>query len=507
MYNFVKFTLFLLVCYQVTAFHAGELQGPLLPTTTHHAQIEQKVSELELKQLGDKCLALPYVLWVHTLDFLLGPYHDVRYTIDPSIVDRWHQKENQLALDDCGRLISRYKDSLYSWIPHTVNAWKVHAIDKGWSFDRCDNDCIVLVDDDHTRIKTFDDASFKEQAEYKIDYDETLFMTAQRGKALIYGRHPLSVNSSMSSPIKNLTIIKSGSEATCSLSIPEDGIMPPIVVNDNGSYIAAHASTTAKVYIFAVNSRELMSTVMLSAQSVSTENPALWDFIDPKTQEPTKAYIMKQDGFVFLMPKKTTKKETHDYSAGLSFLQKGGIMNCMNFIYTKKKLLLTTARTNLHEISNIIEMWDITSGKQINVCSRAMEQVGLTREVLSRSGRLVTNNKCNGYDYSTSINNSPLRPLIPQRAVLISRVLISPSGDWVLCKSYIMDGDKELKPLPPQLCYLGGERMKCVTKPVPDAYRKFMMRLYALQRASELGEHTRLPHEMQKAIGMELSTQ
>src|SRR5205823_3837998 len=153
-----NFLIALLILSRVSTMFSAEISIPTQQINT---------ADIEHKQFGDNCYRLPYPLWVNVLDFLLGLHHDVHYTIDPAVISDLYNS-NKAKIDDGGRLVSCYKDHVYSWSPHgkhvAQKTWRTRVIRKGWAFDRIEHGSVVLLNDSHDEIRVLDDASFKTQA-------------------------------------------------------------------------------------------------------------------------------------------------------------------------------------------------------------------------------------------------------------------------------------------------------------------------------------------------------
>jgi len=450
-------------------------------------------SDAELKRFGQRCYELPWVLWVKVLDFLIGEEHGVYYTIDTSITHLWSQKHT-VALGDNGRIIFHHQSNIYGWYPHgrhpVQKTWSAHSIPKGWWFERCENGCIVLVNNERTLIKTLDDETFKEQAEYKIRYSETYFYTNNKGKTLVCAPHPLITKSAM----KQCTVVTCENETYAgtlqTIPMPAQGVMPPLILDKTGKYLAAHATETDQVYVFDVPSKKLLTTLTLSAHTLNEHvdpdgeqrhSVALWRLRNPETQRlQFHAFTMRQA----MISTSIEDVAEQPHSIPMHFYQENKNV-CFGLFFTHPQ-----AGSKIPELISCLK--DKAPHKEAAAPEADAKYYTATTYWNIETGKpsLEETYPLNHYSAESSCALSESGMLLSRPGM--SDIFISPAGNWALSNAHKKVADKTYKAKPSRMDYFGGKKMRSKIDG-PPAYRTFMMRLYTLQRASQLKEHVRPP--------------
>ena len=529
-------TLLLIALFISLVSHSAEITRSI---TGVSGPFVHEFNDTELKQFGDNCYRLPYPLWVNVLDFLLGSNHDVHYTIDPAVITDLY-RNNKAKIDDGGRLVSCYNNHVYSWSPHgkhvAKKAWRTRVIRKGWVFDRIEHGSVVLLNDSHDEIRVLNDTSFKTQARYSFPKN-SYFHVTNRGQTMFHCAHPLLPSSGFIaarepgsiipvwhktySAIKKIHMVHyNGGQQV--INMPDAEAMPPITCDETGKLLVAHSARADAIHVFdlaTVPRRTTPLEIELSQRSIDIDsiNYAGWVLIHPEHSQPqdfmSGSYIYpfpRHVRFVYHI-RHHKEHEKHYPFAPCYFYQDQTFTGDLTIQSNKTPHIISLSQTpssydeDEKTSSSVISInhFDGTNGEKVRSTIVSEEKAGIATYAISKTNKLVL---CAGKTCYISTSDNNIRTLASSHYHQLYRqdALISPSGHWVLRYERVKESDGAGFMLPPlQVFYLGGERMKNIMTEDPKINRrKLMMRLYALQRASELGEHVKPPVEMQERIGM-----
>lgn len=172
-------------------------------------------------------------------------------------------------------------------------------------------------------------------------------------------------------------------------------------------------------------------------------------------------------------------------------------------------------------------LWNIHEGKAVAHSMLTLEKNGIVASATSNTARLLCTH---GDDFSLVDNvqadgqlaamqwhpinfgarNCDAKSSAPYRR--IHKLLMSPSGDWALMREKRVQAAKDIRKgfaeIDPAMLYLGLHNLQAQPLPkdvkaaetMSKARRTFAMRLYALQRESELGNAVTAPQKLQQTV-------
>jgi hypothetical protein len=519
--------------------HTAETASAISPL-----KVQYDLTDAELKQFGEACYKLPYVLWINVLDFLLGDYHGIIFGIDPRAISNL-QQSNRIKIDDYGRLIACYNRRIYAWSPcgnHIISkkSWYTQAIPKGWSLDRFENGSIVFLNDNRNEMRILDDVTFKKQSHYQLPKN-SYFWIGNKGRTLVHCAHPLLIKA----PILNMYVVKQQrgkqgnkiQKSSQQIRMPQGGVMPPITLNESGTMLATHATESDELYIIDLQVACKSSSIsprkiLLSDCDINTQRIdfAMWKLIHPVTHTHDEFMLAVSNNsithhsqsMVAILPAPDTQDVpflpiyfAQTVPRGYKNYRFVGELNFIKGTSPKKGHLITslsvskncTEHDNKEEslsLNYTFRYWDTITGNCLQSLKFSSKDNGIPEYSVGRQGRIAA---CNHTECNLLTPPSNVRSLrIDEQRGQIGNVRISPSGDWVFHYNHMLSQKSSYILAHAEIHYLGGERMKKNVKDSKIDQRKWMMRLYALQQTCERNtEALRPPEEMQKAIGMKFA--
>lgn len=531
---------FLLMCTISThLLHTSETSS-----TIPQPRVQRELTDAELKQFGENCNKLPYALWGYALDFLLGDHHEIIFGVDPQSISNL-QQSNRVKIDDYGRLVACYNNNIYAWNPcgnHIApkKSWYTQAIPKGWSLDRFENGSIVLLNDDHNEITVLDDMTFKQQSHYRLPQN-SYFLVAKEGHTLVHCAHPLLTKA----PILNMHIVTQQhgeldakiQQSSQLIRMPQGGVMPPIALDESGTVLVVHATERDELHVIDLqvahrSSSPLPRNIVLSDRSINVQGAAAaeWTLKNPATGICENFRLSLRTGFLnqTASPVVAIGPTKNPYGVPLEPLHFQQVLPPSNMDYrctgeinfikgeSQKKGHVIASLSSQADCSEsegkkkvsatyVFQYWNSATGDCLRSLRSTSKDNGIPHYGISRSGRIAL---CNDTECDLLTPPSNMRSLFSDKNDgQVGRVRISPSGDWVFHYYHMMSRKSSYILMLPMIHYLGGERMKKIKGENSKIdRRKWMMRLYALQRAWERTEELQPPQEMQDALGMKFAS-